>query len=185
MKEKFGITDNGLKRFWEKVDRIDDDDSCWEWKGSRNPAGYGICTVGLRGIPAHRLSWMILHNQVIPKGFVICHRCDNPPCVRPTHLFLGSKKDNSADMIAKGRGVSQRINAKEALEANKAEIREYLKSLPSIVKPRLDAYNSYLLKGSYTGEPYFISKQWHDREVERYRKELLERNALLQALSTR
>lgn len=185
MEEKFDISENTVKRFWEKVSRVDDNDSCWEWIGGRNAAGYGLCTIGLRGVPAHRISWMILHNQIIPKGFVICHRCDNPPCVRPTHLFLGSKKDNSADMASKGRAANQKINAKEALEANKTEIREYLKSLSPVVKPRLDAWHTYQITGKHRGEPYLVSQEWHANEVARYRKELLERNALLQALSTR
>jgi hypothetical protein len=74
-------------------------DECWEWKGFRNTAGYGR---GPHDVPAHRLSWE-MHNGPIPDGLFVCHRCDNPPCVNPAHLFLGTAKDNIDDMVRKDR----------------------------------------------------------------------------------
>ena len=78
---------------------------CWVWGGYRNRGGYGFTRVGGRGAPgklAHRLSWE-LHRGPIPNGLHVLHRCDNPSCVRPDHLFLGTNQENIADRIAKGR----------------------------------------------------------------------------------
>lgn len=74
---------------------------CWEWtRGTRN--GYGVVSFQGSNVPAHRASW-IAKNGAIPSGLVVCHRCDNPPCVNPDHLFLGTSTDNNRDMLAKGR----------------------------------------------------------------------------------
>lgn len=90
-------------RFWMRVDKSDE---CWIWTAGRGDHGYG----GLkndegRSVSAHRFSYE-LHHGPIPEGMVVCHRCDNPPCVRPDHLFLGSPADNVQDMFQKGRAVS-------------------------------------------------------------------------------
>jgi hypothetical protein len=84
-------------RFWPKVRK---DRGCWVWTGATTTTGYGR----LSGQPAHRLSWEI-HHGPIPAGLFVCHRCDNPGCVRPDHLFLGTHEANMADMVAKGRHV--------------------------------------------------------------------------------
>lgn len=76
--------------------------SCWLWEGCTNKAGYGVLNVHTKQTMAHRFSWSII-NGFIPKGMFVCHHCDNPPCVRPDHLFLGTQDDNIHDMIAKGR----------------------------------------------------------------------------------
>jgi antitoxin component HigA of HigAB toxin-antitoxin module len=92
------------KRFWGKVQRTD---SCWFWLGSRQSNGYGRVMVNYARIPAHRQAW-VYTNGTIPMGMWILHKCDTPLCVRPEHLFLGTPKDNTQDMLRKGRFVAGR-----------------------------------------------------------------------------
>jgi hypothetical protein len=95
------------ERFWKRVEKTA---GCWCWTGGRLPKGYGTFSVPRdddssrnRGVYAHRISWE-LHNGPIPDGMVVMHTCDNPPCVRPDHLTLGTAADNLRDMRQKGRG---------------------------------------------------------------------------------
>lgn len=88
-----------LERVWE---RVAFGPGCWEWQGGRDLKGYGRVTVGTKRKKAHRVIWE-LANGPIPDGMRVCHHCDNPPCVRPDHLFLGTDKDNADDRDAKGR----------------------------------------------------------------------------------
>lgn len=78
---------------------------CWEWQGATNSMGYGRLSNGdgkPKTLLAHRVAWQCVRGR-IPKGMCVCHRCDNPLCVRPSHLFLGTRGDNMRDMYAKGR----------------------------------------------------------------------------------
>jgi hypothetical protein len=87
-------------RFWQKVDKSA---GCWLWTGNKLPSGYGTFRMRPGSMYyAHRLSWAI-HYGPIPIGVYVCHKCDNPSCVRPEHLFLGSNSDNIRDSIRKGR----------------------------------------------------------------------------------
>jgi hypothetical protein len=92
------------ERFWPHVHKTD---TCWLWTSGCNEHGYGRISHNRRMELAHRISWM-LHNGSIPKGLFVLHRCDNPPCVNPDHLWLGTYTDNARDMAAKGRQVFQR-----------------------------------------------------------------------------
>lgn len=92
-----------VKRFWAKVEKTD---SCWNWKASKTKNGYGVFgnKKAKKNWLAHRYSYQLVYGQ-IPSGMFICHKCDNPQCVNPKHLFLGTAKSNSEDMKNKGRSA--------------------------------------------------------------------------------
>jgi hypothetical protein len=88
------------ERFWRYVSK---GNGCWEWTAALGGSGYGTFAVNRdRMMPAHRFSWT-LHFGRIPDGLFVCHHCDNRPCVRPDHLFLGTAQANTWDMDRKGR----------------------------------------------------------------------------------
>lgn len=98
------MVDDALRaRFWQKVDRSSE---CWTWTAVKNHWGYGRIMVQGKARAAHRVSYLI-SNGPVPAGMCVLHTCDNPPCVNPSHLFLGTLKDNMLDMVRKGRGPSR------------------------------------------------------------------------------
>lgn len=96
---RMGKTRPLADRFWAKVNKTE---GCWEWTGAKGRGGYGQLYVDGKDVRAHRVSWE-LHHGPIPKGMFVCHHCDNQPCVRPEHLFIGDNAANMRDAFAKGR----------------------------------------------------------------------------------
>lgn len=96
--------------FWSKV-AIGGHSECWEWLGSKQHFGHGAMSVNADGkrtsVGAHRMSY-VLHHGEIPDGMIVRHTCDNPPCVNPAHLLIGTRADNAADMVNRGRTADTR-----------------------------------------------------------------------------
>lgn len=93
------LTDPG-SRLWPRL--VTTNTGCMEWSGSRNEHGYGSLRINHILVKAHRFAWELTYGP-IPSGVDVCHRCDNPPCCNPQHLFLGNASDNGQDMATKGR----------------------------------------------------------------------------------
>jgi hypothetical protein len=128
------------QRFDAKVDFSGD---CWLWKGRRTKFGYGFFWEGKKDVYAHRFSWS-RYNGEIPKGLFILHRCDNPPCVKPGHLSIGTPLDNVKDCWSKVRG---RLDFKKGTE-------HYLAKLdPSAV---IDIKTNYIFRK--VTQKHFASK---------------------------
>jgi hypothetical protein len=89
------------ERYDAKV-QVGEFDECWPWTAAVKPNGYGMMNVHGKTRSAHRLAWTFAHGP-IPDGLMVCHHCDNRKCCNPSHLFLGTARDNTRDMIAKGR----------------------------------------------------------------------------------
>jgi len=86
-------------RFWSKVNKTN---GCWLWLAGKHSYGYGLFYSDGKCVRAHRFAWESVYGP-IPDGLFVLHECDNPPCVNPAHLFLGTKRDNRLDCIIKGR----------------------------------------------------------------------------------
>lgn len=88
--------------FWSRVNKTS---TCWLWTGRISCHGYGVVSVGRKRIGTHRFAWALVNGD-IPSGLFVCHTCDVRNCVNPSHLFLGTQRDNVQDMLRKGRGVT-------------------------------------------------------------------------------
>lgn len=98
-----------IDAFWKKVEKTD---SCWNWQGCLDSDGYGRFQFNYQRWKTHRLSYHV-HKGSIPLDMCVCHSCDNPKCVNPDHLWLGTTQDNTRDRTLKGR-TANKINGNHA-----------------------------------------------------------------------
>lgn len=131
------FSESDIDRFWSKVNKTD---SCWEWSGIKTRFGYGLFqyTENKKKIKrmAHRISWIITNGN-IEEGNYICHKCDNPKCVRPDHLFSGTHQDNMDDMIEKGRNNNFNYKLRGVTYRTKLSIQNIL-DIKSMVNEKQD-----------------------------------------------
>lgn len=119
------VDDKTYQRFMSKVSK--DPCGCWIWKASKNKDGYGQFSVKNKVLSAHRFSYEI-HKGPVSKGLSVCHSCDNPSCVNPDHLWIGTHKDNMKDCWQKNRGktifgIGQKNVKAKLTEENAQEIK--------------------------------------------------------------
>lgn len=110
-----------MKRFWDKVEKTD---TCWNWTAAKSAFGHGRFRMGRKLVSPHRLVYEWEHGE-IPEGYDICHHCDNPSCVNPQHLFLGTRSDNMKDAMKKNRLPQMvKILERKGSETNNAKLTE-------------------------------------------------------------
>lgn len=113
---------NLMTRFMMKI-KPNPVTDCWEWTGSRLPSGYGRINIDQKIKRAHRVGYELFIG-VIPDGLFACHKCDNPSCVNPWHMFLGTYSDNTQDMLKKNRHNPQRGEDNFHAKLTKEQVRE-------------------------------------------------------------
>lgn len=101
------LAPEAIAKFWSMVDKSAGPDGCWVWTGSRSYKGYGVFNARVGTRNAHRIAWQLTHGPIASPDIFVCHACDNRPCVKPTHLWLGSCADNMRDASNKGRCEGQ------------------------------------------------------------------------------
>ena len=110
------------QRFWAKV-QIGGPDECWPWLGCKNRLGYGNVKWGASSQLAHRVAWMLWQGP-IADGLCVLHRCDNPPCCNPFHLWTGTRADNNRDREEKGRAAHPKGSKNGLAKLTESESRE-------------------------------------------------------------
>lgn len=124
-------------RFWSKV-RKGSNDECWLWGGACERSGYGKVYAGrsasgaLAFIKTHRLSWELANGRALGPGENVLHSCDNPPCVNPTHLRVGSHAENARDRETRTRGRDVRGEASAVAKLTENQVREIIKELGKV-----------------------------------------------------
>lgn len=127
-KMNIGRPKNDGTEFWNKVNK-EGENGCWEYTGGRGYNGYGQYWLDGKNIRAHRYSYILHHPLTIDlleghREIIVCHRCDNPKCVNPAHLFLGASADNTKDMMAKGRKCDKKGEKHHMVKLTETQVRE-------------------------------------------------------------
>lgn len=158
MKRKLRRINDPVARFWSKVCKGNPDE-CWEWQAARGYFGYGVFSIRSRLLPAHRYAYELVHGA-IPQGWQVCHVCDNPPCVNPSHLWLGTAKANAQDMARKGRDPMH-THPENVLRGDQHPARQHPECLA-----RGDRHGSYTHPGQLpTGDAHWARR--HPEKVKR------------------
>lgn len=142
--------------FWSKVNLTANIDLCWEWIGAKSKKGYGNFWFNGKCKHATYLSYYYWNN-VFPDGCHVLHKCDNPSCVNPTHLFLGNNNDNVADKVSKGRCSCLKGSSNPKSKTTEADVLEIRKLFASGIS-RKDIYSKYNLSQSMVNQ--IISKRF-------------------------
>lgn len=155
------------ERFWAKVSK-GSENACWAWLSATNYKGYGQFRANGTTVQAHRFAWSLINGE-IPSGMLICHHCDNPPCVRPDHLFLGTPHDNNVDCWTKGRGRTGGFgHSNPRAKLNKERVEEILRLSAKGVVPRIIA-DMFGVHGS-TIAAVLSGRSWRYIKGERIRR---------------
>lgn len=141
-----------LDRFWDKVDKTSNPNGCWEWTAYSTQAGYGqFANWYGKTAYAHRISYEIANNAITKKD-IVCHSCDNPKCVNPNHLWLGTPQQNLKDRDIKGRqakGIQQGLS--KLTETQVLDIRtKSMRAIDYAKKYRVDITNIYQIQNRET-----------------------------------
>jgi len=152
-----------IDRFWNKVDRTSNPNCCWEWTANKLKQRYGRFSIGKKHILAHRFSYE-LHYGKIPDGLDVLHTCDNPPCVNPNHLYLGTQQDNANDMVAKNRqakGIFQgtHTHPESVARGDKSGYRLHPEKYPRGDKHYLRLHPEKASRGEQNGWSKFTNEQ--------------------------
>lgn len=139
---------NSEADFWRLIDK-DGINGCWNWLGRVNNKGYGQYGLNGKSHFSHRLSYNLINGEV-PKNMYLCHKCDNPKCCNPEHLFVGTPQDNMIDKIIKRRQPNLVLNPEKVMEIRSLKGEYKLKEISKKVGVSLSLVKDVIYGGSWT-----------------------------------